>query len=297
MEIIISNKKMVLGVILCILGQVFIQLAMVPVALLSLPELLESLVMGVLYVCLTFLFVRWMAGRFLHRNLADFRIAKIKPNIFWAVELCAGVILPIFLYVMLVFGEWKVFPLSPLRMCITFVKAFGCVGLGAALAEELLFRGLLLKLVEIKFGTKCALILPAVFWAFLHLLSADFSQAASSLVRVFSVTYVGFVFSVITVVTGSIWNGVFFHTMWNFITSGVIVVGEQVNDHVIFNYVPTGGNMLFTGGENGLDGSVLTMVCYTLVMIFVILFCKDSSESGTVHNGKLESSCTVERVF
>ncbi|MDE6981293.1 MAG: CPBP family intramembrane metalloprotease, partial [Lachnospiraceae bacterium] len=148
-----------------------------------------------------------------------------------------------------------------------FWKAFGCIGLGAALAEELLFRGMVLKLVEIKFGTKCALLFPAVFWAFLHLFTADFSQGVSALLRVISVTYVGFVFSVITVVTGSIWNSVFFHAMWNFITSGVIFVGNKANDHVMFNYVPAEGNALLTGGENGLDGSVITMVCYTVVMI------------------------------
>lgn len=285
MEINISNKKMVLGVILCILGQVIIQLAMVPVVLMSLPELLESFVMSVLYVCLTFVFVKWMAGRFFHRDLADFRITKIKPDIFWAVELGAGVVLPVFLYVMFLPGEWEVFSLSPLRMCITFVKAFGCIGLGAALAEELLFRGVVLRLVEIKFGTKWALILPAVFWAFLHLLSADFSQGVSSFVRVFSVTYVGLVFSVITVATGSIWSSVFFHAMWNFVTSGVVNMGFSPNDHVMFNYVPAQGNILFTGGENGLDGSVITMICYTLVMILAVglskfVQCKNAEKKG-----------------
>ena len=39
----LSNKKMILGVILCVLDQVFIQLATVPVVFLALPELLESL--------------------------------------------------------------------------------------------------------------------------------------------------------------------------------------------------------------------------------------------------------------
>ena len=270
MKMNMSNKKLVLGVILCILGQIFIQITMVPVVLLSLPELLESLVISVLYVCLTFLFVKWIVEKFLHRDLADFRVTKIKPDIIWTVELGAGVVLPIFLYVMFIPGEWEVFSLSPLRMCITFLKAFGCIGFGASLVEELLFRGVVLKLVEIKFGTKWALILPAVFWAFLHLLSADFSQGVSSFVRVFSVTYVGFVFSVITVVTGSIWNSVFFHAMWNFITSGVILVGDKANDHVMFNYVSTGKNIILTGGENGLDGSVITMICYTLVMVLAV---------------------------
>lgn len=270
MEINMSDKKLVLGVILCILGQVFIQIAVVFLAFLSLPELLESLVMSLLYVCLTFLFVKWMAEKFLHRDLADVRVTKIKPDIIWVVELGAGVVLPIFLYVMFIPGKWEVFPLSPLRMCTTFLKAFGCIGLGAALAEELLFRGVVLKLVEIKFGTKWALILPAVFWAFLHLLSADFSQGVSSFVRVFSVTYVGFVFSVITVATGSIWSSVFFHAMWNFITSGVILVGDKANDHVMFNYVSTRGNVFLTGGENGLDGSVITTICYTLVMVLAV---------------------------
>jgi hypothetical protein len=277
MEINMSNRKMVFGVLLCILGQVLIQIALVPVVLLSLPELLESLVMSVLYVCLTLLFVRWMTGKFLHRDLADFRITKLRPDILWAVELGAGVILPIFLYVMCVPGEWKVFSLSPLRMCITFVKAFGSIGLGAALAEELLFRGIVLRLVEVKLGTKWAFILPAVFWAFLHLLSADFSQGASSLVRVLSVTYVGVVFSVITVVTGSVWNSVFFHTMWNFITSGVIAIGDQANDHVMFNYVSAGGNIFLAGGENGIDGSVLTLGCYTLAMVLVLFLSRRNS--------------------
>ena len=64
-------------------------------------------------------------------------------------KMVLGVVLPVFLYVIFLSGEWEVFSLSPLRMCITFVKAFGCIGLGAALAEELLFRGAVLRLVEL----------------------------------------------------------------------------------------------------------------------------------------------------
>ena len=64
-------------------------------------------------------------------------------------KMVLGVVLPVFLYVIFLSGEWEVFSLSPLRMCITLVKAFGCIGLGAALAEELLFRGAVLRLVEL----------------------------------------------------------------------------------------------------------------------------------------------------
>lgn len=270
MEKKLSNKKVVLVIILCIVGQAAIQLVMVPILLLPVPEFLASVVMGGLYLCLTWFFVKWLAGNVLHRELEEFRITRIKGDKIQVAELLAGVMLPILLYLLLVPGRWEIYSLSPMRFCITFVKAFGCVGLGAALVEELLFRGMVLRLIEMKLGTKCALVLPALFWAVLHLITADFSNGISPFVRVLSVTYAGVVFSVITVMTGSIWNSVFFHTMWNFITSGVVNIGPSANDHVMFNYIPAGGNILLSGGENGIDGSVITLVCYTVVMLVSI---------------------------
>lgn len=44
---------------------------------------------------------------------------------------------PVVMYVILIPREWEVYSLGPFRMCITLVKAFGCIGLGAALTEEL----------------------------------------------------------------------------------------------------------------------------------------------------------------
>ena len=63
--------------------------------------------------------------------------------------------------------------------------------------------------------------------------------------------------------SGSIWSGALVHGVWNlFMVSQILSIGPEADASSIFSYVLELKNPLLTGGDFGIEASVIAMMAY-----------------------------------
>ena len=144
----------------------------------------------------------------------------------------------------------------------------------AALIEDLLIRGLIVRVLEKWLGTYITLIIAMLFET-MHMFNNN-ANALSFLCDLFW----GFTTAMLFIYTKRIWLPFFFHLGWNFAQpfygsnlTGLTSMGSII--HPEFN-----GPVLFTGGAVGVENSIFTML--TLLLIGIVLFYKTKKEGKII---------------
>lgn len=127
-----------------------------------------------------------------------------------------------------------------------------------ATCEELLFRGVLLRVVEQWAGTVVALIASSALFGGLHMLNPDATLwgAVAIAFRGGLLTGLGFV------LTRKLWLPIGFHLGWNFAEAGIFgttVSGSADGGGGLLRSVLTGPNLI-TGGEFGPEASIYAVL-------------------------------------
>ncbi|GAA2426656.1 CPBP family intramembrane glutamic endopeptidase [Streptomyces glaucus] len=144
--------------------------------------------------------------------------------------------------------------------------AIGLVGFmaGAAVTEELMFRGLLFRLVERGLGTYIALALSGALFGAAHLLNEN----ATVLGAVAIAVEAGGMLAAAYAATRSLWLPIGLHFGWNFAEAGIF--GTEVSGsgatHGLLD-ASTSGPELITGGEFGPEASVYSMLSGALLTV------------------------------
>ncbi len=102
--------------------------------------------------------------------------------------------------------------------------AVGMVGFmaAAAVTEELMFRGLLFRLVEERLGTWLSLLLTGVLFGLMHLLNPDASLWGATAIAIEA----GFMLAACYAATRNLWVPIGLHFGWNFAAGGIFGVGR-----------------------------------------------------------------------
>lgn len=119
------------------------------------------------------------------------------------------------------------------------------LALGAAVLEEVVFRGFLIsnlmRILDNKYKIYIALILSAVIFGILHLMGYNGNNLGIIIVQVFSSMGLGFIFASIFLRTGNIWIPIIGHVLNNFIAvfgnEGINNSGVMVGAITWTNYV------------------------------------------------------------
>ena len=81
-------------------------------------------------------------------------------------------------------------------------------------------------------------------------------------------TMVGVMFSLIALEGHSVWNSAIVHGIWNMIIiGGGPTIGTEVNEYSVSSYVLETRNFLLTGGEFGIESSVVAIIGYIVVSL------------------------------
>jgi membrane protease YdiL (CAAX protease family) len=149
--------------------------------------------------------------------------------------------------------------------------AQGAVGLGAipglvavavagALTEELLFRGLVLQAVEQLTGPRTALVVSSVLFGLVHLANPGATAWSGLAIAIEAGGLMGAAF----LWRRNLWLVTAVHATWNGLEQ---LVGIPVSGHVDPSLLVTvtDGPALLTGGEFGLEASVVAVVVSLLV--------------------------------
>ncbi|MER5887168.1 CPBP family intramembrane glutamic endopeptidase [Streptomyces sp. NPDC001941] len=134
--------------------------------------------------------------------------------------------------------------------------------LNAAVAEELMFRGLALQALEQRWGSAVAITVTAVFFGAAHLGGAGASLWGAVAIAVEAGVLLGVAF----LWRRSIWFVAGLHFTWNTVQQ---LAGVPLSGHTpdgLFT-VETAGSSVLTGGRFGLEASVVPVLLSLLIIV------------------------------
>jgi hypothetical protein len=80
-------------------------------------------------------------------------------------------------------------------------------------------------------------------------------------------TAVGVMFSLIALAGRSVWNSAIVHVLWDFFIIGIFSFTTTPGPSCLFAYHLTDTNIFITGGEFGIEPSLLSTIAYIIVAI------------------------------
>jgi uncharacterized protein len=152
----------------------------------------------------------------------------------------------------------------------SFWDAVAALGVMAAVAvgEELVFRGVLLRLVEELAGTRAALVISAVLFGGTHLLNPHATVWGALAIAVEA----GLMLGAAYVATRSLWVPIGLHLGWNFAETGIfgatVSGGRTESLSLLHSSMP--GPEIINGGGFGPEASVFALlVCAVPTILFL----------------------------
>ncbi len=218
--------------------------AWVQTALIALGALLGFLGYGLLY--------RWLEKR----PLCELALRPMLPQL--ALGLLIGAVLfGLTVGVVALAGQVRITAVNPLA---SMIPAFA-MALQSATLEELMFRGVIMRLLNARFGSLPALILSALIFGGMHIMNPDATWLSAFAVAIEAGVLLGLAF----LATGTLWLPIGIHFAWNFVQAGIFslsVSGFGLPEGLLSTQVS--GPLWATGGAFGAEQSVQAVIfCLT----------------------------------
>jgi membrane protease YdiL (CAAX protease family) len=207
-----------------------------------------TLVLGLLTAVLTVVVYAWVVRRTEHRAPTEVARAGAAGRIARGALVGAGLFAAVIADIALL-GGYRVDGLG------SVTGAIGLVGImaAAAVSEELLFRGVLFRIIEERTGTWIALTLTGVLFGLSHLFNADATLWGATAIAIEA----GFMLAACYAATRNLWVPIGLHFGWNLAAGGVfgaVVSGNGESKGLLESTMS--GPALLTGGDFGPEASL-----------------------------------------
>jgi alanine dehydrogenase len=154
----------------------------------------------------------------------------------------------------------------------------------AGITEEVVFRGFIMRLLEIRWNKYVAIIAPSVLFGLLHIFNMENFNIADVLMLLVAGTSVGIMFSTIAYQSGSVWSSALVHGIWNMIVIGGILEISIKPKQSIFTYTLNSNSTLLTGGAFGVESSLPAIIGYGIVIVIALTLLLRKEASHTIPN-------------
>jgi len=222
-----------------------------------------SLLTGALTVAAMVFVYRWVVGRTENREVTELQGKGATSATAWGLVFGTLMFLCVISNIYFL-GDYKVHGIDSVS------GAIGLIGFmaGAASTEEIVFRGLLFRLVERGLGTYVALVLSGLVFGGMHLLNEDATLAGALAISVEA----GAMLAAGYAATRNLWLPMGVHFAWNFMESGIFStqVSGSGDTHGLLKSTLS-GNKLITGGEFGPEASLYAVLFGTLLTVCFLL--------------------------
>ncbi len=144
------------------------------------------------------------------------------------------------------------------------------IGLGAGVAEELVFRGILMRLLWEAFGLRVGIVLSALVFGLIHVVNPGHALMGP----VFIVFEAGLLLGGLYALTGRLWASIGAHAGWNFTQGyvfGTAVSGTDAGGHWLISVPAPGVPAVLTGGAFGPEASLACLVVGTAAGVAVLM--------------------------
>ncbi|WP_077797856.1 CPBP family intramembrane glutamic endopeptidase [Streptomyces sp. JHA26] len=249
-----------------------------------------TLVLGFTGAALVVLVYAWVVRRTEHRPAQDVAREGAVSKTAWGVLIGVGMFSAVITN-LLSSGYTEVEGLG------SVTGALGLAGFmaGAAVAEEVVYRGVLFRIIEEHIGTYLALGLTGLVFGLSHLLNEHATLWGALAIAVEA----GFMLAAAYAATRSLWLTIGVHFGWNFALAGIFsseVSGNGTNHGLLDT--TTSGPKLLTGGEFGPEGSVYAVAfgaLLTLVFLWLAHRRGNIVRFGARRAAKADSAVTLPR--
>jgi uncharacterized protein len=191
-----------------------------------------------------------------------------------------GLILPVFVvWITSAFIEVN-FVLKPdrfgLEEIISILIGSFCLMIFVALAEELVFRGMAAREWAVKYGWMVAIILGGLYFGAIHLLPMISKISLQDSLRIMlAALAVSFLLTALYIRGRSLWLPLGLHVGWNF--SLMTIIGATISGkeaaYGLYRTELVGAD-IFTGGEFGVEASIISIAVYLIVGVLFLTLSK-----------------------
>ena len=259
-----------IAIVMMVVAQVAAQVVASLLVAVGAPIYLCNILAGILYLAGTLLIAKAVYGKLAHLDLSEFGIRRLSFKMRWVLIAFALPLAVSAAYLCFVPGELVSSEASGKDILDILSAGIFWTGIGAGFVEEIVFRGVILHCLKKAWNTGIAVLLPSVLFGFLHILGQNFSLGSSLLVLLAG-TAVGVMFSMITLESGSVWCSGLVHAMWNaIIIGGGLTIAEQASSNSIMTYVLDTKAFILTGGQFGIESSLLSCIGYLAVALLAL---------------------------
>lgn len=273
-----STKKTIGGafgaIVVLLVAQILAQLLASVFVLVKVPEGICNIAAGILYAGSAYVLLKLFSKKLLKISMEHLGMPRFFIKTKWII---AGILLPLTVtavYLLLFSGEYVSSGMNGEQIFSTLSAGIAFTGLAAGFVEEMVFRGVILNLLKEKWNIKIAVVIPSVLFGFVHILGMNFSVLSCLLVLIAG-TMVGIMFSMIAIESGSVWNSGIVHALWNIlIIGGGLSINETLDEYSVMTYVLQSKVFAFTGGEFGIESSVIALLGYVAVTLAAICMIK-----------------------
>ena len=235
-----------------------------------------NIIAGIIYILLSYFLLNVLVSKFLK---TDIRILRITVKVKWII---VAIALPVIVkgIFLLLPGEFVSSGMNKNKIFTTLSSGIVYTGIAAGLVEEMVFRGVIMSLLRERWNTKVAILVPSVLFASVHLIGMNFSVLSCILVLVAG-TMVGIMFSMIAMESDSVWNSGIVHSIWNIIIiGGGLGISEKVSEDSVMTYVLHSKSFAITGGEFGIEASVIALIGYIVVTLIAFVMIKRRTKNS-----------------
>ncbi|MBF2037496.1 CPBP family intramembrane glutamic endopeptidase [Staphylococcus schleiferi] len=148
------------------------------------------------------------------------------------------------------------------------IEAVFIGGIVAPIVEEMMFRGVLLQYIEVKTNRVWAIGITSALFGFIYLFNGKL-VGLDFVLLIVGGTMVGVMFGITVYTFNSIWASVILHALWN-LTGGLFQIVTAKSDSGLGQYVIQVQNPLITGGQYGIDASVISILGYAGVILMML---------------------------
>ena len=139
--------------------------------------------------------------------------------------------------------------------------------LGVAVGEEMIFRGVIFRMIDERWNTTVALIISALIFGFIHLPNNGATWWSSLAISIEA----GLMLAAAYKWSGTLWLPIGIHWAWNYVQGnifGFAVSGTNAGESVIVT--TTNGPDIITGGVFGPEASIVAVIYGILITIILL---------------------------
>ncbi|MDY5824133.1 MAG: type II CAAX endopeptidase family protein [Candidatus Coprenecus sp.] len=199
---------------------------------------------------------------FERRKVSELRLQRAFPDLMTGL-LIGGLFISCVVGVLVLMGVYRVDAVNIdwVGLLLSFA-AFSIV----AVCEEVLFRGILFRMIDERYGALLAFIISSLTFGAVHLMTVDFWTALAISAEA------GFMLAAAYKFRNNLWIPIGIHWTWNFTLGPVFGVGVSGISEDAYAIIPEiSGPYILTGGNNGFEGSIVTVIIGIAVGILMLV--------------------------